>query len=140
VPYIITALYQFIQSGIEFRCERYNLITKTGEHPLELKVADTIPKRMHGLMWIESMRGDEGMLFTYPEPSVDSFWMKNTYIPLDFLFLDDDMKVTSVYENAVPHDEHTHIKPARPMMYAIEINAGLVKKLGIKAGDYLVKE
>ena len=90
-----------------------------------------------GLMWRKSpLKHAEGMLFDKGRWSNTGFWMKNTYIPLDILFLDDKYKVLGIITNMVPHDE-TIKSTGLFWRYAIEINAGSVSALGININDYI---
>lgn len=76
------------------------------------------------------------MLFAYERPQRAVFWMKNTLIPLDMIFLDQSGVVTHVHENAIPHDE-TGIDGGEGVQYVLEINGGLARQLGIAVGSEL---
>jgi len=102
---------------------------------IEAEVADTPEERAVGLMNRTFLEGDEGMLFVFPDEQERNFWMKNTFISLDMIFLDKNKKITAIIENATP----CHASPC-PLyssegMYVIEVNAGFVEKNGISAGD-----
>lgn len=100
-----------------------------------VKVADTPSKRAKGLMHIDHMPKDQGMLFVYPEPTDVSFWMKNTKIPLDMLFLNSAGRVEYIHSNAKPQDR-TIINGGKDIQYVVEINGGLSEKLGISIGSF----
>ena len=97
-------------------------------------VVRTYEDQMKGLMFREEMCASCGMLFIYPKDESHTFWMKNTYISLDMIFIDKEMKVVGFVENAPPltEDSQSIDKPSR---YILEVNGGFVKKNGIKAGD-----
>ncbi|WP_353472265.1 DUF192 domain-containing protein [Salipiger sp. H15] len=99
-------------------------------------VADSVPLRAKGLMFVESMPSSAGMLFVYDEPHDVSFWMKNTLIPLDMVFADAQGVVISVHANAIPGDE-TSIPSGGPAQYVLEINGGMAARLGIDAGSQM---
>jgi uncharacterized membrane protein (UPF0127 family) len=99
-------------------------------------LADDPSERARGLMYVESLPMLEGMLFVYPEPQEVTFWMKNTLIPLDMLFVGPDGTILSVHENAIPHDETT-ISGGEGVIAVLEINGGMARRLGITVGDRL---
>ena len=101
-----------------------------------VEVMDTDATRALGLMHRESLPGSAGMLFVYPQPTHAVFWMKNTLIPLDMIFLDRTGTVKHVHANAVPHDE-TGIDGGRDILAVLEINAGLARRLGIVPGSVM---
>ncbi len=82
------------------------------------------------------MATSAGMLFVYDEPQFVSFWMRNTLIPLDMLFLDATGTVQHIHENAIPLDE-TAIPGGDDIQYVLEINGGLSSRLGITVGSAL---
>jgi uncharacterized membrane protein (UPF0127 family) len=105
-----------------------------GQARFSVDLALTAQQRSRGLMFVESMPKSYGMLFVYPRPGPVAFWMKNTLIPLDMIFLDDTGTVRHVHHNAVPGDL-TPIKGGRDILAVLEINGGLAKSLGISAGS-----
>jgi len=110
------------------------LVTQSGEHPLKLEVAATPAEWQKGLMFRRSLEGIDGMLFVFSGYSPHAMWMKNTYIPLDILFIDSEGRVTTVHRDAVPHDL-TSLPSDGPAKGAIELNAGDVERLHIAVGD-----
>lgn len=101
---------------------------------LDIEIAKSDYETQTGLMYRESMQENQGMLFVFSEMSVHSFYMKNTQIPLDIIFIDDTFKIASFQENAEPFDEKS-LSSEVPIQYVLEINSGLVKKWGLKVGD-----
>lgn len=108
--------------------------TKKGEIRFDVEVVKDNASRMRGLMDRDSLASGSGMLFIFDEDSDHSFWMKNTRIPLDIVFFDASWKVVGALEDMQPQSllGRTIGVPSR---YALEINAGLVAKNGIAAGD-----
>ena len=106
-----------------------------GGKSFTLEVAANEGDRQRGLMYRKSLAEDRGMLFVFPEQRPLSFWMRNTLIPLDIIYLDRFGKVVSVSQMK-PLDE-TGVPSGWPAKYAIELNEGTAKQLGVKAGDVL---
>ena len=90
--------------------------------------------RNRGLMFRRQMAADHGMLFDYDPPQVIGFWMKNTYIKLDIMFIDADGRIIRIEENATPLSLR-HIPSGGAARGVLEINGGLSAKLGFRAGD-----
>ena len=105
-----------------------------GRARFRVEVADSPEEQARGLMFVEAMPRGEGMLFAYESARAVSFWMLNTLIPLDMLFISPQGVVTRVHENAVPGDE-TPIPGGDGVQFVLEINGGLADALGIESGD-----
>jgi uncharacterized membrane protein (UPF0127 family) len=103
-------------------------------YKFEVEVVSTPADRERGLMFRKSMAANAGMLFLYPDEGSVSFWMKNTLIPLDMLFLKADGSIAHIAHNAVPHDE-TPIDSGAAVKAVLEVNGGTAAALGIKEGD-----
>jgi uncharacterized protein len=101
-----------------------------------VEVADDPAERAQGLMNRPSMPRSAGMLFLYDAPQRATFWMRNTLIPLDMIFMDPTGTVTRVHENAVPLDETT-IDGGPGVQAVLEINGGLASAIGIAEGSQL---
>ncbi len=106
---------------------------------LGLEVAKTPAQRAKGLMFRGSLPDDRGMIFVFPKEAAYRFWMKNTQIPLDIIFVSRYMKVVELVENAMPFSEETRGGNA-DSLYVIEINGGLASEYGIKEGARVVLE
>jgi uncharacterized membrane protein (UPF0127 family) len=106
-----------------------------GGETFTLEVANTEAARQYGLMHRDSMPSDHGMLFVFAEERPQGFWMKNTRIPLDIVFLDASGKVVSIHQMK-PYDLRS-TRSDGPAQYAIEINEGRAAKAGVKPGDQL---
>ena len=115
---------------------RVDLRGDWGSARFTVEVADDPRERSEGLMHRESMATSAGMLFVYDKPQYVSFWMRNTLIPLDMLFMDTTGTVRHIHENAVPLDE-TAIPGGDDIQYVLEINGGLSSSLGIMVGSEL---
>ena len=106
---------------------------------LNLVKSDNNIKRTKGLMNRKNaLKNNEGMLFIYSKQQKIKMWMKNTYIPLDLLFLDNKLKVVDFKENLKPHDVKTNYSSKVICKYAIEINGGSIKKNNIKNGTIII--
>lgn len=107
-----------------------------GSREYTLEVAKTEAHRRRGLMMRDSMPAGWGMIFVFPDEEYRSFWMKNTRIPLDIIYLDAGGRVVSVHQMQ-PHVE-TGTWSEGPAKYAIELNVGQAAAAGVKKGDVLV--
>lgn len=112
------------------------LVTRSGDHRVEIEVADTPDEREYGLMNRQSMPADSGMLFDFGIDRPVSMWMKNTYIPLDMVFLNAEGKVTHIAVNATPLSLDV-IDSGGPARYVLELNGGAAARYGLKVGDQL---
>jgi len=106
----------------------------TREQPFSVEVVDTNATRRRGLMYVQELAPDAGMLFDFEAGRPVSFWMRNTFIPLDMLFITADGVVKNIHVNARPHDE-TSIPSDGPVQFVLEIPGGRTVELGIEAGD-----
>ncbi|CTQ50778.1 DUF192 domain-containing protein [Jannaschia donghaensis] len=107
-----------------------------GSVRFKVELAMTPQEQAQGLMFRESLPRMAGMLFVYPRESSVSFWMRNTLIPLDMIFVDQTGTIVRVHSEAIPLDE-TPIPAGAPTLAVLEINGGLAARLGIDAGDQL---
>ncbi|MBT8412611.1 MAG: DUF192 domain-containing protein [Octadecabacter sp.] len=105
-----------------------------GSAQFDVILAETPQEQARGLMFVESMPTMQGMLFVYDRPRVVSFWMRNTLIPLDMIFIDGEGVVQNIHDMAQPLDE-TSISSVAPVQYVLEINGGLADRLGLAVGD-----
>lgn len=105
-----------------------------GRHTFRVWIADTEPRQRQGLMFVRDLPADQGMLFVNRPPRPASFWMKNTHIPLDLLFVDARGKVLHIFERATP----LSLKPMgieAPVRAVFEIKGGESARRGIRVGD-----
>lgn len=126
------------QQTVKFSSEPLSITSPKGAvHAFTIELALTELQREYGLMYRDSMPTDHGMLFDFGAPRPVMMWMKNTKLSLDMLFLDRNGVVTHIQENAVPYSEAI-ISSGGPVAYVIELNAGIVRKLGLAVGDKAV--
>ena len=122
------------QAGESCRDDRVSLRGSWGEAHFRVEIADDADARARGLMMRESLSRGAGMLFVFEESRPVSFWMENTLIPLDMIFVDESGTVIRVHDEAVPGDR-TQIPSGGPVQYVLEINGGLARAMGIAAGS-----
>lgn len=108
----------------------------TNNKILNLVIVDNDPKREKGLMFVKKMLSNEGMLFDYKIDGYYSVWMKNTFIPLDVLFLDSQYKIIDYVENTSPHNLDS-ISIGKKSRYIVELNGGTANKMNLKKGKKL---
>ena len=106
----------------------------SGKHVFSIEIARNEDQRAQGLMFRRDLPADAGMLFLFDDEATRSFWMKNTLIPLDMLFVAADGHIVDIHERAVPLDE-TPIPSDAPALAVVELNGGTIARLGIKIGD-----
>ncbi|HLC77722.1 MAG TPA: DUF192 domain-containing protein [Candidatus Nanoarchaeia archaeon] len=120
-------------SGCDY--SKPSLVSLNGK-TFEVEIADTQLERAQGLMFRKELKENSGMLFIFPESDKHSFWMKNTFIPLDIIWIDENFKIVYIYENAQPcRDICDSITPSKDARYVLEINSGLAEKYNFNMGD-----
>ena len=137
VPFLLAAgcaRAQSVDDGVTFEKSALVIVTGGREVKFEIEMADTEPRREHGLMFRKQMGAYEGMLFDFFREQPVSFWMKNTLIPLDMVFIAADGTVRHVHSNATPMSTDT-IPSEAAVRGVLEINGGTARLLGIKPGD-----
>ncbi|WP_421781633.1 DUF192 domain-containing protein [Kiloniella litopenaei] len=120
---------------IVFEKDTLTIFSATGNaHRFNIEIASSNEERSQGLMYRKSMAVNAGMLFVYEKPNNVTMWMKNTYIPLDMLFLNSEGRIVYIKENTTPHSTKT-ISSDQDVIGVLELNAGTAFRLGIKIGD-----
>lgn len=104
-----------------------------GEVAVRVEIARTREQLSRGLMWRNELDADAGMLFVFGDSAPRTFWMKNTPLPLDIVFIDDRGTVLNVAASTTPYSE-SPIRSAGPARYVLEVNAGFTAKHGIGPG------
>lgn len=105
-----------------------------GDVGFQVEIAATPEKRERGLMYRRELPSDHGMLFIFPAEKVNSFWMKNTPIPLDMIFISRERKIVGIVQETVPFSLDGR-SVSVPSQYVLEINGGLSRRYGFRAGD-----
>ena len=101
---------------------------------LSIWVVHSAKEKARGLMYVRNMPEQSGMLFVYTESDQRSMWMKNTYIPLDIIFIKNSETISSIARDTEPLSLK-NIRSIEPVNYVLEINAGMTKKMGIVPND-----
>lgn len=131
----VAALVLLVSLAVAQGAGREALVIETagGRHAFQVEIADDPRERSLGLMYRRSMGADEGMLFDFFEEQPASFWMRNTYISLDMLFLKADGTIDSIAERTTPLSDRS--VPSRgPVRFVLELNGGTSESLGIEPG------
>ena len=137
-PLLATLLWLALSTGLLAACrdDIIDLRGPWGQARFTVEIADTPQTQALGLMHRESLPRNAGMLFVYPAPQRATFWMRNTLIPLDMIFVAPDGVVRHVHHEAVPLDE-TVIDGGDGILMVLEINGGLARTFGIAPGSEL---
>lgn len=114
--------------------QRLVIHTATGDHAFNIELVDTPETTARGLMFRQELARDAGMLFDFKTERPVSFWMMNTFIPLDMIFIAANGEVKSLHANARPHDE-TSIPSGFPVRFVLEIPGGRAAEIGLQPGD-----
>ena len=107
-----------------------------GENAFQVEIADEPAELAHGLMGRQSLAPDHGMIFLFPQEKIVSFWMKNTPLFLDMIFIDASGHIVHIHPMARPYDE-TLISSTKPIKRVLEIKGGEAARQNIKIGDIL---
>jgi uncharacterized protein len=110
------------------------IVSKSGVHAFSVKLAIDDAERERGLMFVKQLPDGQGMLFDFQRDQQVSFWMHNTYIPLDMIFIGSNGQVMHIAENAKPMSD-TLIPSVYPVRFVLEVIAGSADKFGIAVGD-----
>lgn len=123
-----------------FRFHKVSLVTQRGDvYHLKVEIADKMRQRQKGLMFRKRLDVGKGMLFVYSKPVIPHFWMKNTLIPLDMIFISEDLEVKYIHEKVPPckTDICPTYSPPVPVRYVLEVPGGYSYLFKIKPGDRL---
>jgi uncharacterized membrane protein (UPF0127 family) len=119
--------------------EKLQIVTASGTHDFSVEVMRTPSELEHGLMFRRFLPQDRGMLFDFKTEKPVMMWMKNTYLPLDMVFISKSGRVVGIAENAEPFSEKI-IPSGAPTYSVLEINAGIAAKIDLKIGDEIRNE
>lgn len=114
----------------------FDKVIKIANKDIKVAVAQTLLEQEEGMMQFQSLEKDFGMLFVFSDSKLQTFWMKNTYLPLTMIFIDDSYQVVNV-ANAIPLDL-SGVSSLRPAKYVLEIQQDLQKELNVEVGDKLI--
>jgi uncharacterized membrane protein (UPF0127 family) len=117
-----------------FKHAQLKIETRNGPVHLDVEVADTEQQREHGLMFRRQLPEDRGMIFLFGDEREITMWMKNTYVPLDMVFIGSDWHIVHIARDAEPLSTDI-ISSVQPASRVLEILAGQADKLGLKRGD-----
>ncbi len=105
--------------------------------PVMAEIAVTPEQQERGLMYRTELADNNGMIFIFEYKKIIAMWMKNTYIPLDMIFFDENGIITHIHKNAIPHDK-TIISSQKPSIGVLEVNSGFTDKYHIRIGQKLI--
>lgn len=135
---LILAVFILANYLVNSRQEAQNTRTiLLGNKEVKVEIADEPYEHARGLMFRKSLGQNEGMLFIFSDEEYRTFWMKNTLIPLDLIFIDSNLEIVDIKQDFQPCEQepcetYTSLGPA---LYVLEVNAGFAERNGIKAGD-----
>jgi uncharacterized protein len=127
----------YSNSGPSFRKDGHldiSLISSATPILLDIEIADNEEARMQGLMYRQSLPENAGMLFIFTNEEPRSFWMKNTLVSLDIIYINSGKEIVSIQKYTEPQSTYA-IPSEKPAMYVLEVNAGFTDKYGINPGD-----
>ena len=134
LAFLVLASLSAAAQVAQFPTAPLTIETAGGPRRCTVEVATTPAQLEQGLMFRRSLAPDAGMIFDFGAPETPAMWMKNTLIPLDMLFVDQQGRIVGVHERAVPESLETIAAPA-PARAVIELNGGTAARLGIRPGD-----
>jgi uncharacterized membrane protein (UPF0127 family) len=130
---LILALFAF-RPAVAADEQTLEIVTRSGVHSFTVELAATDEARSKGLMYRRELPEGRGMLFDFKQDQNAAMWMKNTYIPLDMIFIRADGRIQRIAENTRPESEKI-ITAGAPVRAVLEVIGGTARKLGIRAGD-----
>ena len=131
---VLAMLAVAVPVAVQAQDNELTLHTETGDYRFNVEVVDTPESRAQGLMFRTELADDAGMLFDFKEEREVSFWMQNTLIPLDMIFVGTDGVIDTIHVNARPQDP-TSIPSEVPVQFVLEIPGGRSVEIGLKPGD-----
>ena len=124
----------FTPALAQLKREKLTLATQSGDQAIDIEIAETSEQKARGLMFRKSLDDRAGMLFPYEQPQEITMWMKNTYIPLDMVFIRKDGTIHRIEAMTEPFSEAT-VASKGPVTAVLELNGGAARRLGVKEGD-----
>jgi uncharacterized membrane protein (UPF0127 family) len=132
--WILLSLFALVGLAQAAETSTLSIDSSQGLQSFKVELATTPSQMELGLMYRQNLPADAGMLFVYPTEQSVAFWMKNTLIPLDMLFIGADGRIRRIVERTIPLSTNP-IPSGDPVRAVLEINGGAAEKLGIHAGD-----
>lgn len=127
------AAYSFTKEGdLSFTSNEGNAIAQ-----IDIEIADDNDQRSTGLMFRDRMEENQGMLFIFDEEGPQSFWMRNTILPLDIIYVNSNMEIVKIYKNTKPFSDAS-LPSNKPAKYVVEVNSGYCDRNGIQEGYKIV--
>lgn len=124
------------EGQVNFGKSELSIFSAGHKYKFDVEVADTDEQRARGLMFRKEMAQQNGMLFFFRENQKVIMWMKNTFIPLDIIFIDQKGVIVHIAKSTVPHSLD-YISSYQPVISAFEVNAGVTDRFGIRIGDII---
>ncbi|MFQ5973407.1 MAG: DUF192 domain-containing protein [Alphaproteobacteria bacterium] len=137
VAFVLALTAPTIASGLaaqEFERSELEIVSGPERYRFSVEVAVTPGQKAQGLMFRQSLAADAGMLFLYDRENIHTMWMRNTFVPLDMLFITSDGRIAHIVERTIPQSIQ-QISSRVPVSAVLEVNAGTVRRLGIRVGD-----
>ena len=123
-------VYEFTKHGeLTFSTSDNEFISQ-----IDIELADNDRTRSTGMMYRPSMKEDRGMFFIFPYENFQSFWMRNTMISLDIIFVNSKMEIVTIHDSAKPYDENSYAS-TEVAQYVVEVNGGYCERHNLKVGD-----
>jgi uncharacterized membrane protein (UPF0127 family) len=131
---VAAAMVGVLESSSAVELQPLEIVSKTGVHTFTVEMAVTPEEQARGLMFRRELPEGQGMLFDFQREQPATFWMKNTYVSLDMIFIRADGRILRIAENTVPLSEAL-VRSGGPVRAVLEVVAGTARKLGIAPGD-----
>jgi len=126
------------QSNIKLQEKLITITTNNNNVVFTVEIADNTDSRRTGLMCRETLKDDKGMLFIFDDSQIRSFWMKNTLIPLDIIFIDENFNIINIYHNTTPLLENIFYTSDSPAKYVLELNGGVAEVYNFDSSSKLI--
>ena len=134
---LMAALVEAAPAPVTFEQNSLAIDAAHDRFEFQVEMAVSPEQRSQGLMFRESLEEDRGMLFDFGKPQRAAMWMRNTYVPLDMLFIDADGRITQIAANTQPLSDAV-VASREPVRAVLELRGGVSAKLGIKPGDRVI--
>lgn len=131
---ILVILCWFGVANSDYQNSQVIFLSPQKSHSFRVEVVEDEVSRAQGLMYRRELPKDAGMLFVFEQEKDLSFWMKNTYIPLDIIFINNELNIVKIHRMTKPFSEES-LPSEKKARYVVEINGGLSDQLGIKEGQ-----